>query len=71
MSTPEPYQQRVIAEKVELDRKREALDAFTHGDHFRRMPLEEQQLMVAQLGLMHGYSAVLGMRIARWNIEPQ
>ena len=57
--------------EAELDRRREALDAFTHGDHFRRMPLEDQQLMVAQLGIMHGYSAVLAMRIARWNLHQQ
>lgn len=66
-----PHEQRVVEEKTELDRRREALEVFMRGDHFRRLPLEEQQLMSAQLGLMHGYSAVLGMRIARWNIEPQ
>lgn len=64
-----PYQERVIAEKKELDTKLVALDAFINGQHAdtpddEKVPHEEMLRLEAQLRHMVGYSSVLGLRIA-------
>jgi hypothetical protein len=58
------YQERVIAEKVELDRRREALRRFTGSDEYRKLPYEERNTMEIQLEVMDKYSYLLAERIA-------
>lgn len=65
MSTLQPYQQRVVDEKTELDARLMKLRAFcaTHNDTFDSLPTEEKQRLTEQEGHMAAYSAVLGRRI--------
>jgi len=57
------YQQRVVAEKNELDAKIVKLRTFLIGDTFKSLPDGEPERMRRQLSLMERYSAVLGERI--------
>jgi hypothetical protein len=59
----ESYQERVIAEKAELDAKIEKLDAFVQGDVFGTLPPKEQKRLLKQRHHMTVYSSVLGERI--------
>lgn len=61
--------QRVIAEKAQLDSKREKLGHYKKTIRFERLPWQEQELLNTQAHLMTSYSAVLGERIAAY-IEP-
>ncbi len=60
----EPWQQRVIEEKTELDEKRDALGRFKQTDFFAALPWQEQERLNTQAHVMTMYSAVLGERIA-------
>ena len=60
----QPHQQRVVAEKKELDGKREKLGAFKNTDMFASLPWQEQERLNTQAHIMTMYSAVLGERIA-------
>ena len=60
----QPHQQRVVDEKVELDAKLALLQKFWNAPMFETLPVEEKQRLLKQGGLMMGYSAVLGERIA-------
>ena len=60
----QPHQQRVVTEKAELDEKLNALQKFWKSPIFDGLPVEEKQRLLKQGGLMMGYSAVLGDRIA-------
>jgi hypothetical protein len=61
----EPYQQRVIDEKAELDEKLAKLRAFTEDtEKFTRLDKNEQERMTRQKSYMAEYSRVLGERIA-------
>ena len=64
MSDLQPHQQRVVAEKKELDDKRERLGAFKNTDMFASLPWQEQERLNTQAHIMTMYSAVLGERIA-------
>ncbi|WP_051247252.1 crAss001_48 related protein [Thermomonas fusca] len=64
MSDLQPHQQRVVAEKKELDDKREKLGAFKNTDMFASLPWQEQERLNTQAHIMTMYSAVLGERIA-------
>lgn len=64
----QPFQQRVVDEKQELDIKREALGRFKNSGAFALLPWQEQERLNTQGHLMTMYSAVLGERIA--NFEP-
>lgn len=59
----QPYQQRVVDEKAELDAKREKLGAFKNTDAFAALPWQEQERLNTQAHIMTMYSAVLGERI--------
>lgn len=60
----QPYQQRVIQEKAELDTKIQALTAFAKSDAFSQTaPEAEQRRMLRQLVVMQDYSRILGERI--------
>lgn len=60
----QPYQQRVVDEKSELDSKRMSLDAFFETVQFSTLDIGEQARMRYQAVAMREYSAVLGERIA-------
>lgn len=58
------YQERVVAEKRELDERGDKLDQFILSDRFGTLPAAEQERMKRQLEIMGKYSEVLGERIA-------
>jgi len=60
----EIYQTRIIAEKSELDSKREKLAEFTRTEMFRSLPEQEMKLFVRQAVFMELYSDTLAERIA-------
>ena len=59
----EPYQQRVVDEKEELDGRRLKLIAFVSGPKFESVPIDEQERMHEQIACMSEYSDVLRRRI--------
>ncbi len=60
----QPFQQRVVDEKAELDEKLGKLSGFIRSDIYKGLPIEEQGRLQFQWWLMKGYSDVLGYRIA-------
>jgi hypothetical protein len=62
----EPYQQRVVEEKTELDIKLEKLETFLNGDIFESIPEDESRRLVRQRLVMAEYSTILGERIANF-----
>jgi hypothetical protein len=60
----QPHQERVVAEKKELDEKREKLGAFIEGKIFQTLPPEERNRLEQQAIAMTTYSTILGERIA-------
>lgn len=61
----QPHQQRVIDEKVELDKKATALSEFiSHGPIFETLDSAEQERLKEQNDVMWQYSEILGARIA-------
>jgi len=61
--TLQPHQERVVAEKSELDAKIEKLDAFRHGDIYHTLSVAERDRLTRQYAHMKDYSNVLGERI--------
>lgn len=60
-----PHQQRVVAEKSELDERIGKLDAFVLSDEFADLVgFDEMCRMINQLHVMKQLSAILGERIA-------
>ena len=59
----EPYQQRVVDEKRELDVKTKALESFASTKVFESLDPQEQARLHLQFYLMRGYSEVLSERI--------
>jgi len=66
----EPYQERVIAEKQELDGKLTKLEnfIFRSGGKWFDVPDAERLRMVKQYGHMSDYSRILGERIATFEL---
>lgn len=63
----EPYQDRVVQEKADLDRKIEKLSKFINdGDIFPTMNAEDQDRLREQCDIMWQYSEILGERIAEF-----
>ena len=60
----QPYQQRVIDEKEDLDSKRDRLRAFFGTDLYRELDPIEQSRLNRQLEAMTLYSNILAERIA-------
>jgi hypothetical protein len=60
----QPYQQRVVQEKAELDEKLEKLCLFCYSRTFEELPLMERERLNQQRHIMTSYSAILGARIA-------
>jgi crAss001_48 related protein len=63
MKIMEPYQERVIEEKKELDEKIEKLAAFIESDAFISVSTREKVRLHRQEVLMQLYSKVLADRI--------
>lgn len=59
----QPYQERVITERDDLQQKIEALERWTGSDAFRSLKLKEQYRQVRQLNHMRSYRDVLNERI--------
>jgi len=59
-----PHQERVVAEKKELDEKRTKLATFIGGDTYDALDQNEQGRLNRQLYVMDLYSGILGERIA-------
>ena len=64
----EPYQQRVVDEKADLDVSLERLKAFIGTGRFDLLGADERRRLKHQAICMIGYSSVLGERIA--NFQP-
>ena len=63
----EPYQDRVVVEKEELDEKINRLSVFVHNKEKMSLILMiEQMHLMSQLTIMRAYSSVLEDRIAFW-----
>lgn len=62
-----PFQQRVIAEKADLDLKLSSLTNFFRMVDFNSLDEEEQSRMIEQSVAMNDYSRILGERIAAFN----
>jgi hypothetical protein len=64
----QPFQQRVIDEKKELDEKLQRLGAFFDNETFNGLPEDERIRLKRQESLMQAYSEVLGERIAAFTV---
>jgi hypothetical protein len=64
----QPFQQRVIDEKCELDEKLAKLNTFIKSDTFQGLDRIEQLLLRRQLWVMQEYSKTLELRIKRFSI---
>ena len=60
----EPFQERVVEEKNELDDKIRKLSSFIGGTIFASLDDQERSRLSIQLQHMNGYSEILGQRIA-------
>ncbi len=61
------YQERVVAEKREIDERGDKLEQFILSERFGTLPAAEQERMKRQLEIMGEYSEVLGERIAAFS----
>jgi hypothetical protein len=66
MNPLEPYQQRVVGERSQLNEKVQQLDAFIWGHLFNSLPSEEKARLIQQLGFMKAYRQILDDRIVVW-----
>jgi hypothetical protein len=62
----QPHQERVVAESNELRTKLDKLSEFIGGDVFKKLDLEDRDLLVAQRVFMDAYFGILRQRIARF-----
>jgi hypothetical protein len=60
----QPHQERVIAEKTELDEKLTKLSSFIGGSVYRSLDKSEQSKMLRQEEAMTVYSSILAERIS-------
>jgi len=63
----DPYQERVVAEKADLDAKLGKLMVFTTSDVFKALPYDERTRLIAQKDAMTAYSLILEQRIAAFS----
>jgi hypothetical protein len=64
-----PFQQRVVAEKAELDQRLNSLTEMIRSDLFCKLPGEDRSLLLAQANLMGQLSGILSFRIDRFRAE--
>lgn len=62
----EPWQQRVLTEKAELNEKIGSLAKFLSTEQFGALPEAEQDRLTRQLESMTGYRSILTERINSW-----
>ena len=62
-----PYQERVVAEKEELDAKIFKLTRLKNSEAFATLPRIEQECLSVQLHVMNLYSDILRTRINAFN----
>lgn len=62
----QPFQQRVVDEKAELDTRLGALTQFLLTPQAEKLPVDDHVLLQLQAKIMGDYSAVLERRIARF-----
>jgi hypothetical protein len=65
----QPHEERVVAEKQELDAKIEKLKTFCFGDNnttFRTLLPIDRELLESQYTAMQQYTVILARRIARF-----
>jgi hypothetical protein len=67
MKKLKPHQERVVAEKAELDEKHAKLIAFGQSEQFASVDPAEQERLKRQSKIMDEYSQVLGERIAAFD----
>ena len=60
----QPFQERVVQEKAELDEKIVKLKAFLETDTFKSLSVKEIDRLNRQFRAMCEYSSILGDRIA-------
>jgi hypothetical protein len=60
----QPHQERVVAEKSELDDRRARLTTFIGGETYKTLDQPEQSRLNRQLEAMTLYSNILAERIA-------
>jgi len=65
----QPYQERVVEEKRELDEKLAKLREFIVGEAFASVDENEQVRLKAQESAMTVYSSILGDRISNFKEE--
>lgn len=65
-----PWQQRVIAEKVQLDERLANLNVFLANEQIHDIPAFEVGWLIAQTVAMNSYSHILGQRIAHFTRDP-
>lgn len=58
-----PHQERVVAEKTELDDKIKKLGLFVEGETYKTLDGNERYRLTHQLATMREYSRILGERI--------
>lgn len=61
-----PYQERVVAERRQLNEKIARLEAFIDGTVYPKLSETEQDLLKQQLAVMRQYRYVLALRMALW-----
>lgn len=57
------YQERVLAEKADLDEKRHKLEAFMKTETFTGLPEADRDLLQQQAAAMDLYASILDKRI--------
>lgn len=62
------FQERVIAERAELDINRAKLGKFLNTEVFKKVPIAEQERLNKQLSIMTEYSNVLTERIDNFEL---
>ncbi len=63
----QPYQQRVVEEKAELDAKISRIEAFINNNtKVLSLPVDEHSRLLQQATVMRAYSRILGLRIAEF-----
>jgi len=64
----QPWQQRVIAEKEEVDQKVQKLAAYLASEAVEMTSPQERELLDRQLDVMTSYRSILSERITSWNL---
>jgi pyridoxine 5'-phosphate synthase PdxJ len=70
MNELQPYQQRVVEERRELNERLEKLRAFTESARFAGLAIAEQHALTSQEVSMAGYLYALDERLALWGVKP-